>query len=86
VTFLNHTSEKVTQGLDKTVETMADTIIAVVDKLAGKESDVRLTFDKLTFDIGMMKATLNGSIDLDIVYAKDAERSDSTVSRTEISM
>jgi hypothetical protein len=58
VTFLNHTSEKVTQGLDKTVETMADTIIAVVDKLAGKESDARLTFDKLTFYIGMMESDI----------------------------
>ena len=52
---------------------MANTLLAVMDKLAGKESDLKLSFEDLTLDVGMMKARLNGAIVLDIVYAKEAE-------------
>ena len=52
---------------------MATTFIAVMDKLAGKESDLKLSFEDLTLDLGMFKARLNGSIVLDIVYAKETK-------------
>jgi hypothetical protein len=48
-----------------------DTIVKIIDKLAGKGSDIKLTFQDLTLDTGMMKATLNGSITLDVVFAKE---------------
>jgi hypothetical protein len=67
------TAEKAAHGMEKTVETMADTVLAVMDKLAGKESDVKLSFEDLTLDLGMMKAKLNGAVVLDIIYSKDAE-------------
>jgi len=61
------------KSLEKAAHGMADTMIAVMDKLAGKESDIKLSFEDLTLDMGMFKAKINGSIVLDIVYAKDAK-------------
>lgn len=58
----------------KATNEMADTILALVDKLAGKESDIKLSFEDLSLDLGVMKAKLNGSIVLDIVYSKEAEK------------
>ncbi len=55
------------------VETMGDTVIAVLDRLAGKKSDLKLSFEDLTIDVGMLKARLNGAVVLDVVYASDAE-------------
>ena len=66
-------AEKTAHGMEKTAETMANTLLAIIDKLAGKESDLKLSFEDLTLDVGLMKAKLNGAIILDIVYAKEAE-------------
>ena len=66
-------SEKTAHGMEKTAETMANTLLAIIDKLAGKESDFKLSFEDLTLDFGIMKAKLNGAVILDVVYAKDAE-------------
>jgi len=66
-------AEKTAHGMEKTAENMANTLLAVMDKLAGKESDLKLRFEDLTLDVGMMKARLNGAIVLDIVYAKEAQ-------------
>ncbi len=52
---------------------LGDTIIAVLDKLAGKKSDLKLSFEDLTFDTGVLKARINGSVVLDVVYASEAE-------------
>jgi hypothetical protein len=59
--------------LEKTAHNMAETVLAIMDKLAGKESDLKLSFEDLTLDLGMFKAKLNGAIVLDIVYAKEAK-------------
>jgi len=66
-------AEKTAHGMEKTAETMANTLLAILDKLAGKESDLKLSFDDLTLDLGLLKAKLNGAITLDVVYAKEAE-------------
>ena len=66
-------AEKTAHGMEKTAETMANTLLAIIDKLAGKQSDLKLTFEDLTLDVGLMKAKLNGAIILDIVYSKDTE-------------
>jgi hypothetical protein len=50
---------------------MGDTLLKLVDKLAGKGSDVKLTFQDLTLDMGMVKAKINGSIVLDILYVSE---------------
>jgi len=69
----NNIAEKTAHGMEKTAETMANTLLAIIDKLAGKESDLKLSFEDLTLDVGLMKAKLNGAIILDIVYSKEAE-------------
>ena len=58
----------------KTPDDMGDTMIKLIDKLAGKESDIKLSFQDLTLDLGMIKANLNGSIVLDVIYVTDAPK------------
>jgi len=70
---LQKSVETVSYGLEKAAMTMSDTIIAVMDKLAGKKSDIKLSFEDLTIETGPMKARLNGSIILDVVYSSDVE-------------
>ena len=50
---------------------MGDTLIKLIDKLAGKGSDIKLSFQDLTLDIGMLKAKFNGSFVLDIEYVAE---------------
>ncbi|HDQ06963.1 MAG TPA: hypothetical protein ENN36_09645 [Candidatus Bathyarchaeota archaeon] len=58
----------------KTSEDMGDTLIKLIDKLAGKESDIKLSFQDLTLDMGFVKTKLNGSIVLDVIYVTDAPK------------
>ncbi|XHH09468.1 MAG: hypothetical protein ACFCUE_02240 [Candidatus Bathyarchaeia archaeon] len=70
------TSEAMKKGskaMEHTAETIGDTIIQVIDKLAGKKSDLRLTFDNLSLNAQFLNATLNGSIILDVTMAKEIE-------------
>lgn len=55
----------------KSSEDMGDTLLKLIDKLAGKGSDIKLTFQDLTLDMGMMKTRINGSIVLDILYVAE---------------
>jgi hypothetical protein len=66
-------NENHSKSMEKAAQSMADTVLAIMDKLAGKESDIKLSFEDLTLDMGMFKAKLNGAIVLDIVYAKEAK-------------
>ncbi len=65
-------SKESSKNMERTAETMGDTVIAVLDRLAGKKSDLKLSFEDLTLDVGMMKAKVNGAVVLDIVYANEA--------------
>jgi len=58
----------------KVPEDMGDTLLKLIDKLAGKESDIKLSFQDLTLDLGMVKAKLNGAIVLDILYVTEAPK------------
>jgi len=53
------------------VKGFGETLTQLIDKLAGKGSDVKLSFQDLTLDIGVFKAKLNGSIVLDILYVSE---------------
>jgi hypothetical protein len=55
----------------KSSEDMGDTLLKLVDKLAGKGSDIKLSFQDLTLDMGVVKAKINGSIVLDILYVAE---------------
>ena len=60
--------------MEKASEDFGDSLLKVIEKLAGKESDLRLTFENLTLEMGMVKTKLNGSIVLDIVFATDKKK------------
>jgi hypothetical protein len=55
----------------KSSQDIGDTLLKLVDKLAGKGSDIKLSFQDLTLDMGMVKARINGSIVLDILYVAE---------------
>ena len=65
--------DRSSHAIEKTVETVGDTVVAVLDKLAGTKSDLKLSFEDLRIDAGPMKASINGAIVLDIVMAKEAK-------------
>jgi hypothetical protein len=69
----NMAMSNASESMQRTAETMGDTIVAVLDRLAGTQSDVKLSFEELTFDTGVVKATINGAIVLDVVMAKKAQ-------------
>ncbi len=71
---MEKTSKKEHESVKSSAETMSDTIVSVLDRIAGKESDIKLTFQDLEFDTGVFKAKLSGSIILDIVMAKEPEK------------
>jgi hypothetical protein len=55
----------------KAVKGFGETLMQLIDKLAGKGSDVKLSFQDLTLEIGILKAKLNGSVVLDILYVSE---------------
>ena len=58
----------------KTPDDLGDTLLKLIDKLAGRESDIKLSFQDLTLAVGGLKAILNGSIVLDVLYVTDAQK------------
>ncbi len=72
---------------------LADNFAPVLERLAGTQSDLKLSFEDLTLDTGTVKARIRGSIVIDAVYSKRQEKqmprpaevretSDNIVSRT----
>ena len=55
----------------ETVKSFGETVSKLIDKLAGKGSDLKVTFQDLTLEVGMVKAKLNGSVVLDVVYVTE---------------
>lgn len=55
----------------ETVKSVGDTVSKLIDKLAGKGSDLKVTFQDLTLEVGMVKAKLNGSVVLDVLYVTE---------------
>ncbi len=58
-------------AMSNSTEGMGDTLIKLIDKLAGKGSDIKLSFQDLTLDTGIVKVNVNGSIILDVLYVKE---------------
>ncbi len=52
----------------ETVKGLGESIALLVEKLAGKGSNLELSFKNLTLEIAGLKAKLNGSVVLDILY------------------
>ena len=50
---------------------IGETLIKLIDKLAGKGSDIKLSFQDLILEAGPLKAKLNGSIVLDVLFVSE---------------
>jgi hypothetical protein len=70
---MEQSSKQASEAMARTVETIAGTVVQVIDRLAGKQSDIKLSFEDLTLDAGILKAKMNGSVVLDVTMAKNAE-------------
>ena len=60
--------------MSKKAEDIGEIMLKTIDKLAGKESNLKLSFQDLTLDVGPAKVKLNGSIVLDVVYVEDTKQ------------
>ena len=60
--------------MSKATNDFGDTLLKLVDKLAGKGADIKLSFQDLTMEMGMVKTKLNGSIVLDVVYVEEKKK------------
>jgi hypothetical protein len=67
-------NRKTQENMEKTAQTMGDTIVDVLDKLAGTKSEIKLSFQDLTLDTGVIKAKMTGSVVLQTILAQDAEK------------
>ncbi|NLF87220.1 hypothetical protein GX563_00185 [Candidatus Bathyarchaeota archaeon] len=52
------------ENLASALQSLADNIEPIMDKLAGTQSTITLSFKDLTLDTGKAKATLTGTINL----------------------
>lgn len=59
--------------MSQKAEDIGEIMLKMIDKLAGKESNLKLSFQDLTLDVGPAKVKLNGSIVLDVVYVEDTK-------------
>jgi len=57
--------------MSEKIKDMGETLAQLIDKLAGKGSDLELSFKDLRLEIAGLKATLNGSVTLDILYVSE---------------
>ena len=67
--------------MSETIKDMGETIVQLIDKLAGKGTNLQLTFNNLTLEWAGLKTKLNGAIVLDILYAEKIEK---TPQKTEL--
>jgi hypothetical protein len=67
-------AENAAHGLEKATENLSSVLLTVMEKLAGTESDVKLSFEDLTLEAGMLKAKLNGAVVLSVIYASEGKK------------
>jgi len=57
--------------MSETMKGLGETLAQLIDKLAGKGTNVQLTFKDLTLEMAGMKTKLNGTVTLDILYVSE---------------
>jgi len=57
--------------LSEAMKGLGETLAQLIDKLAGKGTNLQLTFKDLTLEWAGMKTKLNGSISFDILYVTE---------------
>ncbi len=61
-------AQTATENFGKVVQNFAQNLAPIMDRLAGTQSNVRLTFEDLMLDTGNMKAKMSGSINFEVSY------------------
>jgi len=57
--------------MSETMKGLGETLAQLIDKLAGKGTNLQLTFKDLTLEMAGMKTKLNGTVTLDILYVSE---------------
>jgi hypothetical protein len=57
--------------MSKRIKDVGETLAQLIDKLAGKGSDLEVSFKDLRLEVAGLKVTLNGSVTLDILYVSE---------------
>jgi hypothetical protein len=71
--FVQNVAETVYSGAQLVMQNLADSFAPVLEKLAGTQSELKLSFEDLTLDTGMVKAKIRGQIVLSAAYTNTAQ-------------
>jgi hypothetical protein len=69
------TMQKTQKTMERTAQTMGNTLVEVIDKLSGTKSGLKLSFQNLTLETGILKASMNGAVVLEAIMAQEIESS-----------
>jgi hypothetical protein len=64
-------AQNATDNFGKAVQNFTQNLMPIMDRLAGTQSNVRLTFEDLMLDTGTMKAKMSGSINFEVTYTDE---------------
>ncbi len=67
-------TQNAADSLGKAVQNLAENLAPIMDRLAGTQSTVKLSFDNLTLDTGTAKAKITGSINLEVSYTDQQQK------------
>jgi hypothetical protein len=76
-------AQNATDNLGKAVQNFAQNLAPIMDRLAGTQSNVRLTFEDLMLDTGTMKAKMSGSINFEVTYTEEQKTMEKQASGSE---
>jgi hypothetical protein len=68
---LSKPTQDLVDDMAETIKSVGDTLAELIEKLAGKGTNLQLTFKDLTLEWAGMKTKLNGSIILDVLYVSE---------------
>lgn len=66
-------TQDVADSLGKAIQNLTGNLVPIMDRLAGTQSNLKLSFEDLTLDTGTAKAKINGSINLEVTYAEQPQ-------------
>jgi endonuclease IV len=69
--YLSKPTQDLVDDMAETIKSVGDTLAELIEKLAGKGTNLQLTFKDLTLEWAGMKTKLNGSIILDVLYVSE---------------
>jgi hypothetical protein len=75
-------TQNAADNLAKALQNLTDNLAPIIDRLAGTQTAITLSFKDLTLDTGKAKATLTGAINLQTTYTE--QQGTSQVERTAV--